>query len=123
VGTVGYSIWRRALQEIVGIQNISNQIPLANSLFQNYPNPFNPATRIKFDIPKFGFPTGAFGNDNVVLKIFDILGKEISTLVNEPPQPGTYEVTFDGSNLPSGVYFYKLRAGDYTETKKMLMIK
>jgi hypothetical protein len=59
----------------------------------------------------------------VVLIVYDILGKEISTLVNERLQPGTYEVTFDGSNLPSGIYFYQLITGEYIETKKMLMIK
>ena len=93
--------------------------PLKYFLYQNYPNPFNPITRIKFEIP------GAVKRKtlDVRLIVFDILGKEIQTLVNEQLQPGTYEVTFDGSNLPSGVYFYKLTAGNYIETKKMLMIK
>jgi hypothetical protein len=63
------------------------------------------------------------GNDKVVLKVFDILGKEVATLVNEKLQPGTYEVTFNGSNLGSGVYFYKLTSGSFIETKKMLIIK
>jgi hypothetical protein len=60
---------------------------------------------------------------DVKLVIYDILGKEISTLVNESLQPGSYEVTFDGSNLPSGIYFYQLRAGDYIETKKLILLK
>ena len=99
-----------------------NNIPDKFNLFQNYPNPFNPVTKIKFDVAS-GFRSGAYGNDRVVLKVNDILGKEIQTLVNEKLQPGTYEVTFDGSNLPSGVYFYQLSTGNYSETKKMLMIK
>jgi hypothetical protein len=108
---------------LVEISENYNSISDYYFLYQNYPNPFNPVTKIKFDIPKNGFPIKTFGNDRVMLKVYDILGKEIQTLVNEQLQPGTYEVTFDGSNLPSGVYFYKLTAGDYTETKKMLMIK
>ena len=86
-------------------------------------------TKVKFEIPS-GFPPGERGNDKVVLKVYDILGKEIAILINEQLQPGRYEVTFDGSNLPSGVYFYQLRAGDiegsgqlYSETRRMLLIK
>ncbi len=103
-----------------GIKQTESEISTELKLSQNYPNPFNPVTRIKFEV---AMDSRLRGNDRVVLKVYDILGKEIQTLVNEQLQPGTYEVTFDGSNLPSGVYFYKLRAGDYTETKKMLMIK
>jgi photosystem II stability/assembly factor-like uncharacterized protein len=96
------------------VNNISTEVPDNYNLHQNYPNPFNPTTNIKFDILK---------NENVTLSVYDMLGREISTLVNEKMQPGTYEVTFDGSNLPSGAYFYRLASGDYVETKKMLMIK
>lgn len=106
-----------------GIKKIVTEIPRNFNLHQNYPNPFNPVTKIKFEIPKYGFPTGTFGNDKIVLKVFDILGKEITTLVNEKLQPGTYEVIFDGTNLPSGVYFYQLRAGDFSETKKLILLK
>ena len=91
-----------------------DNMPGNYSLGQNYPNPFNPVTKIKFEIPKSGFTT---------LKIFDILGKEIKTLVNESLQPGTYEATFDGSQLTSGIYFYKITAGDFLETKRMMLIK
>jgi hypothetical protein len=111
-----------------GIESKNNTIPKSYALYQNYPNPFNPVTKIKFDITS-GFPStegrpvGARGNDRVVLKVYDILGKEISTLVNEKLQPGSYEVEFDGSNLPSGVYFYKLSAGNYVGTKRMILIK
>ena len=106
---------------IVGVNNISTIIPDNYLLYQNYPNPFNPATNIRYAIPKSGF---------VKLVVFDVLGREVETLVNESLKPGTYESTFNGSNYPSGIYFYKLtvRHGGsstdgYTETKKMLMIK
>jgi hypothetical protein len=106
----------------IGIKNISTEIPSSYSLQQNYPNPFNPTTKIKFDIPD-GFPIGAFGNDNIVLKVFDLLGKEVATLVNEQLAPGMYEVEWNVSNFASGVYYYRIEAGDYQETKKMIMLK
>jgi hypothetical protein len=109
----------------VGIQNINENIPDNYMLFQNYPNPFNPTTKIRFSIVN-GFPIGTFGNDpprRVVLKVYDIMGREVQTLVNERLNPGTYETSFDGSQLTSGMYFYKLITNDFTETKKMLMIK
>ena len=113
----------------MSINSISCEISDNYSLFQNYPNPFNPSTKIKYSIPERS-PTDprsgtlrGLGDDKVVLKVSNILGKEIATLVNEKQSPGTYEVTFDGSGLPSGVYFYSLKAEDYVETKKMLLIK
>jgi len=105
----------------VGITNITTEIPTAFSLEQNYPNPFNPVTKIRFSIPVVD--SRIRGNDRVLLKVFDILGKEVATLVNESLQPGTYETTFDAGKLTSGVYFYRLQADRYTETKRMLMIK
>jgi uncharacterized protein (TIGR02145 family) len=83
-------------------------------LLQNYPNPFNPITTITYEIPVPGF---------ISLKVFDVLGNEISTLVNEEKPNGSYKVEFDGSELPSGFYLYKLQAGDYTVTKKMALLK
>jgi agmatine/peptidylarginine deiminase len=83
-------------------------------LSQNYPNPFNPATKIKFQIPELQF---------VTLKVYDILGNEISTLINEEKPVGSYEVNFNSASLPSGIYFYKLQAGDFAETKKMVLMK
>ena len=83
-------------------------------LKQNYPNPFNPRTTIKYQIPKISF---------VTIKVYDVLGKEISTLVNEEKPAGNYEVEFTGDGLPSGIYFYQLRAGNYIETKKMVLLK
>jgi photosystem II stability/assembly factor-like uncharacterized protein len=121
-GTYGEGLWRRPLSELVGIQNISTEIPSGFSLSQNYPNPFNPVTKIKFELPS-GFPLGAYGNDKVVLKVFDITGREIATLVNESLKPGTYEVTFNGSNYASGVYFYQMRSGDFTAAKKLILLK
>jgi len=100
----------------------SNTLPSSSSLSQNYPNPFNPTTSIKYQIKKLSSPH-ALSGELVQLKIYDILGKEIETLVNEKQSPGTYEVNWDGSIYPSGVYFYKLSTGDFTETKKMVLLK
>ncbi len=83
-------------------------------LSQNYPNPFNPSTVISYWLPV---------TSNVTLKVYDVLGNEITTLVNEEKQPGTYEVGFDGMEWPSGIYFYQLKAGNYIETKKMVLLK
>jgi len=113
-GTEGQSIWRRSLIDITDIKNINSSLPEKYSLLQNYPNPFNPSTNIRYQITN---------NKFVKITVYDLLGKEIETLVNEKQSPGTYEVTFDGSNYPSGVYFYKLSSGDFSETKKMVLIK
>src|SRR4030095_11540119 len=100
---------------ITGIQPpVVNQIPKEFSLAQNYPNPFNPTTNIKFSVPKAG---------NVKLVVFDVLGKEVTTLVNGFQTAGNYVVDFNASTLSSGVYFYRLEAGDFTATKKMLLVK
>jgi hypothetical protein len=84
------------------------------NLEQNYPNPFNPSTSIQYAISSRQF---------VSLNVYDVLGNEIATLVNEELPSGNYEVEFDGTGLPSGIYFYKLKAGGYVETKKMVLIK
>jgi spore germination protein YaaH len=96
------------------VQQDNMAAPKEFTLQQNYPNPFNPTTHLRFTIADFRF---------VTLKIYDVLGREAATLVNERKSPGTYEVSFDGSRFASGVYFYTLRAGNFVETKKMLMIK
>jgi hypothetical protein len=98
----------------VGVMNISTEVPSTYSLSQNYPNPFNSSSNLKFQIVKSG---------QVKLVVYDIQGREVQTLVNERLQPGTYEASFDGSALNSGVYFYRLSTGDFTESKKMLLIK
>jgi hypothetical protein len=92
-------------------------------LFQNYPNPFNPTTRIKFDIRPPLSPLLGKEGTGVVLKIYDILGREVTTLVNEQLKPGTYEVDFNGTNYPTGIYFYRLTSGEYTLTQRMVLLK
>lgn len=92
------------------------------SLSQNYPNPFNPTTTIKFSVPSVETFHGT-SLQHVALKVYDLLGREVSTLVNEEKAPGIYEVKFDGINLPSGVYFYRLQAGSYSQTKKLILMK
>ena len=108
----------------ISVNEISSNLPVKFNLEQNYPNPFNPTTKIKFEIPPLNPPLTKGGNGGVVtLKIYDILGQEVETLVNEKKSPGTYEVTFDAGNLPSGIYFYRLITDNFTEVKKMTLIK
>ncbi|MBE0572478.1 MAG: T9SS type A sorting domain-containing protein [Ignavibacteriaceae bacterium] len=92
------------------------------SLSNNYPNPFNPVTKIKYTIPSVTLRQ-AQSDILVTLKVYDILGREIATLVNEEKPAGEYEIEFNAANLPSGIYFYQLRAGQYSETKKMILLK
>jgi hypothetical protein len=99
---------------LTGIQQTGTEVPSKFALMQNYPNPFNPSTTIEFAIPKEGY---------VEMKLYDILGKEVAVLVSDPFRAGTYKVDFDGSRLASGVYFYKITVGDFTDTKKMVLIK
>lgn len=99
---------------ISDIQNMGKIIPEVYTLYQNYPNPFNPTTKINFEIPK---------SSHVKLIVYDILGKEIATLVNEKLDAGSYETSWDGSSYPSGVYLYKLETGEFANGKKMLLIK
>ena len=104
----------RLFYTLENINIVSKEIPETFSLSQNYPNPFNPVTNIGFQIIKSGL---------VQLAVYDALGKEIASLVNQQLQPGTYEAAWDASAYPSGVYFYKLSTDGYTETKKMVLIK
>ena len=114
---------------ITGINKISNEVPKSFSLYQNYPNPFNPTTKIRFALPALplrqaGLPPSPQGEGlGVRVTIYDILGREIKTLVNEQLQPGTYEVDFDGTDYASGVYYYTLTAGNYIETRKMVLLR
>jgi photosystem II stability/assembly factor-like uncharacterized protein len=98
----------------VNISEQSNEIPNRFELYQNYPNPFNPVTLIKYSVSK---------KANVKLIIYDYLGREIAVLVNEIKQPGYYETEFNAASLPSGVYFYKISADDFNNTKKMILVK
>jgi len=98
----------------VNISNNGNAIPQDYKLYQNYPNPFNPATTISFALPK---------ESDIVLKVYDISGREVAELINGVLKAGEYNYKFDASDLSSGVYFYSIKAGSYTETKKMLLVK
>ncbi|MBI5403940.1 MAG: T9SS type A sorting domain-containing protein [Ignavibacteriae bacterium] len=97
-----------------GVNLISSDIPAEYKLYNNYPNPFNPNTIIKYQITNSKFST---------LKIFDILGREVKTLVKEFQKAGVYEVSFDADGLPSGIYFYRLQSGDFADVKRMILIK
>ena len=98
-----------------GVTSVGDaDIPVAYVLKQNYPNPFNPSTKIEFSIPNGSF---------VSLKVFDMLGQEVATLVSEELRQGTYAKTFVGDGLSSGVYLYKLSAGSFSETKKFVLSK
>jgi hypothetical protein len=99
--------------DVTDTKYIINQ-PSAFTLFQNYPNPFNPTTKIRYQIPELS---------KVKLTVYDVLGREVTTLVNEEKPAGVYEVEFDGANLPSGVYFYRIEAEKYSETKKFILLK
>jgi len=109
---------RRVLEhfELQPPNHVNEEIISLNdfALFQNYPNPFNPTTTIKYQIPEISF---------VTLKVYDVLGIEIAVLVNEEKSVGNYEVEFDATRLPSGVYFYRLQANEFVETKKMMLVK
>ena len=102
------------LGNLVGVNPVNNQVPQVYSLSQNYPNPFNPVTNIKFSIPVAG---------NVKLVLFDILGREVKTLLNDVKPAGNYVVDFNAGDLSSGAYFYRLESGNFVETKKMLLVK
>jgi hypothetical protein len=99
---------------MVPAKNPNTEIPVRFELYQNFPNPFNNTSNLKFQIVNTG---------DVKLVVYDIMGREVQTLVNESLKPGTYEVTFDGSNLPSGVYYYRIVAGDFVKSKSMILIK
>jgi hypothetical protein len=102
----------------IGIKKNNNNQPQTFKLYQNYPNPFNPSTQIRFSVP-----SGKTLKQNVRLVIYDILGREVATLVDENKSPGEYKVRFNGSGLSSGVYIYRLQAGGFTESKKMVLLK
>ena len=97
----------------VGVED-ENNVVLSYELTQNYPNPFNPVTQIQYTIEQ---------SSNVTLKVFDILGREVATLINENQNPGRYVVDFNASNFASGIYFYRLEAGAFIQVKKMILMK
>ncbi len=111
---IGVDLVRLLGPSTVGIEPVNNQVPNTYSLEQNYPNPFNPSTNINFSIPNSGL---------VKLSVFDISGKEVATIVNGDVAAGNYVVNYNASQLSSGVYFYRIVAGNFTQTKKMLIVK
>lgn len=115
-GSMGKGVYRRSLSEIVNVKQTSELLPSEYSLHQNYPNPFNPSTNIRFDIPQSAL---------VKLTIYDALGREIATLVNENLSAGSYNYQFSTDNfqLGSGIYFYRLTAGEFSETKRLVLLK
>ena len=117
--TLWSEVWNFTTQVSVSVEDNSD-MPASFSLEQNYPNPFNPTSTITYAIPLLG---GDERGGLVTLKVFDLLGNEISTLVNEKKEAGYHKIDFNGSDLPSGVYFYRIQAGDFVDTKKMLLLK
>ncbi|MBM2842113.1 MAG: Peptidase subtilisin kexin sedolisin [Bacteroidetes bacterium] len=111
----GASVYRRTIT-ISDVKEGSSELPRGFALHQNYPNPFNPTTEIRFAVP-----VGTYGRTS--LRVFDVLGREVATLVDEVKAPGEYSVTLDGSDLSSGVYFYRLRAGTFAETRKLMILR
>ncbi len=111
--------WFNRQNWVIGIQNISTEVPERYELRQNYPNPFNPSTMIEFAIPR---------SENVSIKIYDITGREVYNLLNMDMKSGTYKVDWLGINnigddVSSGVYFYRIIAGDYVQAKKMILVR
>lgn len=99
---------------VSSVNQSDNKIPESYTLFQNYPNPFNPSTAIKYSIPTESF---------VNVKVYNLIGQEVAELVNQQQQVGNYEISFEANNLPSGIYFYSIKAGNFAETKKMMLVK
>ncbi len=121
IGTHGRSIYKLNLNQLVVSVKDENNIVSNFKLFQNYPNPFNPSTKIKYSVSNV--ETRHTSSLPVKLIVYDALGNQVATLVNEEKPAGTYEVEFDGSSLSSGIYYYKLQAGDFVQTRKMVLVK
>jgi hypothetical protein len=114
-GTRGTGVWRRLLSEMItSFDPVVRELPREFLLHQNYPNPFNPSTTIKFELPR---------TSHVSLSVYDMLGREVSVLVNERRDAGIHEVKFDGTSFASSMYFYRIQAGDFVSTKRMLILK
>lgn len=124
-GTGGYLCSERSVitdlndpcSQVIGITQINNETPSHFMLYQNYPNPFNPVTKINFEIP------AGYNEINTELIVFDVTGKQISRLLSGKLNAGSYAAEFDASNLPSGVYYYRLSAGNFSDVKKMVLLK
>ena len=110
-----FEAWSIAILTETSTDVKSTDVPPSEfTLFQNYPNPFNPSTRIKYQVSSIS---------QVSLKVYDLLGREVATLVNEYKPAGSYEANFDAKGLSSGIYFYKLQAGSFVQTRKMVLLK
>ena len=121
-GTLSGTIYKRPLSQMISsVKILSKEVPDKFSLSQNYPNPFNPVTKIRFSITKSQNPNSS--GSMISLTVYDLLGKQISTLINQQLQPGMYEIDFDGAEYPSGIYYYRLITESFTQTKKMMLIK
>ncbi len=112
--TLILSSYSNYISTVTSIKNLQSFLPVKFRLFQNYPNPFNPATTINYSIPKASF---------VTIKVYDVLGKEVAALVNEEKPRGNYKLEFDAGKLSSGIYFYRMQAGGFVETQKLLLLK
>jgi hypothetical protein len=119
------SVWTAIIDFPTKVEGPRKNSPNRFNLSQNYPNPFNPSTTVKFDVPLTPYSRLEEGQSGVMVRliVYDILGKEIASLVNEQLSPGTYEIKWNAVNLPGGVYFYKLFAGSFSDTKKMILLK
>jgi hypothetical protein len=113
-GIRGGGLWYLPLSEVTSIDILNTEIPMNYTLSQNYPNPFNPSTTISFTLPSRSF---------VAFKIFDLLGREVATIVSEALSAGTYTRRWNADGLSSGVYFYRLQAGTFIETKKLVLLR
>jgi hypothetical protein len=111
---VDAGFWSQVSLEPVAVESLPDNLPRAFRLDQNYPNPFNPATTIRFALPR---------TEQVTLKIFDVRGREVATLVNEKMPAGEHSVNFNGQRLASGIYFYRLRAGEFVQQRKLALVK
>jgi hypothetical protein len=115
VGTYGRGVWKRPLSEMVtGVEKLQTDLPTHFYLDQNYPNPFNPSTTISFTLPS---------KSVVSLKVFDLIGREVATIVSEEMSEGNHTEQWNAENYTSGVYFYRLHAETFTETKKLVLLK
>jgi hypothetical protein len=132
VGSDFSGMWHYPLSQLItGVTNVKSKIPQGFELKQNYPNPFssrggsayggNPSTIISYQLPMISLPTGQAGF--VTLKVYDVLGREVKILVNEYQTAGTHSLTFNANGLPSGIYFYRISAGSYSDTKKLVLLK
>jgi hypothetical protein len=108
------SVWRRSISDFTSVQQLPSAAPVHFNLSQNYPNPFNPSTTIEFSVPQAAL---------VTLRVFNVLGSVVGTLVNEELQAGSYRTTWEASGFSSGVYFYRMEAGWFVETKKLMLLR